>query len=140
METLRCYLELQKRRFEDKFNFVLKADKEIDQECYSIPPMLAQPIIENSIEHGIKPIKHQGEINISFSKKENYAFIEIEDNGEGIKKFNNKDKAGKTHKSHALNILQERLNNYLPKEKSKLTVVSSEKGTKISFFTPLKIM
>ena len=140
IETLRFYLELQKMRFENKFIFILKADKEIDKDCYSIPPMLAQPIIENAIEHGIKPIKHQGEINISFSKKENYVYVEIEDNGEGIKMLNNNEKAGKNHKSHALNILQERLNNYLPKEKSKLTVLSSEKGTIISFFTPLKIM
>jgi LytS/YehU family sensor histidine kinase len=141
LETLNFYLELQKLRFENKFDFTINIDKDIETENVAIPPMLAQPIIENAIEHGIKPLKIQGFINISFFKKENYIFVQINDNGIGIKNLTTpKNSDDKKHKSYALKILQERLNNYTPKEKSKLTVVSSDVGTEVSFFTPYKLL
>jgi tetratricopeptide (TPR) repeat protein len=138
IETLNFYLELQKMRFENKFDFILNVDNNIELESCAIPPMLAQPIIENAIEHGVKSLKQQGEIKISFTKKGNYIFVEIDDNGEGFQKQAEKADDNSKHKSHAFDILQERLNNYLPEEKSKLTIVSSENGTSISFFTPIK--
>lgn len=53
VKLLTNYLELQKLRFESKFDFDIIVDEKIDRESIHIPPMLAQPFIENAIEHGI---------------------------------------------------------------------------------------
>lgn len=53
VKLLNNYLELQKLRFENKFDFAIVVDEDIDRESIHIPPMLAQPFIENAIEHGI---------------------------------------------------------------------------------------
>ena len=45
--------------------------------------MLAQPFIENSIEHGIQHLEKKGELNIKFVKEENHLMIELRDNGIG---------------------------------------------------------
>ena len=49
------------------------------------PPMLIQPFVENSIEHGFLGAKYQGEINIKLSLQNKWFSCIIEDNGTGIK-------------------------------------------------------
>ncbi|MEK6616651.1 MAG: tetratricopeptide repeat protein [Bacteroidota bacterium] len=51
IKTLENYLDLQKLRYEDKFDYKIILDEQIDAEFTAIPPMLAQPFIENVIEH-----------------------------------------------------------------------------------------
>ena len=55
------YLKLQSYLNKDKFDFQVNVDDEIDEESMLIPPMLAQPFIENSIEHGIIPKDTKGD-------------------------------------------------------------------------------
>jgi hypothetical protein len=50
---LRSYLELEKSRFEDKFDYNISISKNIRKDEDSLPPMLLQPYIENCIRHGI---------------------------------------------------------------------------------------
>ncbi|NQV01683.1 MAG: histidine kinase [Bacteroidia bacterium] len=64
--TIETYLDLQKLRFPEKFDFSIEVDKAIDTESITIPPMLLQPFIENSIEHGFKHKEGKGNIKISF--------------------------------------------------------------------------
>ncbi|MCH8318855.1 MAG: tetratricopeptide repeat protein, partial [Bacteroidetes bacterium] len=52
--TLDHYLTLQKLRFVNKFTYAIDVDPNIDIETMAIPPMLAQPFIENALEHGIR--------------------------------------------------------------------------------------
>ncbi len=52
VQTISNYLELQKLRFDNKFDYSINIDSAINTEDTLIPPMLAQPFIENSIEHG----------------------------------------------------------------------------------------
>lgn len=140
IDMLTNYLETQKFRFDDLFNFILKIDHDIDQDATQIPPMLLQPFIENSIEHGVKHIKKDGMIKIIISKIENGINIIIEDNGVGReesirlnKKYND------TNKIRAIMIFTERLkfrqknevNSFIIKD-----VVNKKgkvKGTKIEF-------
>ncbi|HYG40110.1 MAG TPA: histidine kinase, partial [Cytophagales bacterium] len=110
IETLQLYLELQKVRFADKFDFQIVIDPLIDQDEVSIPPMFAQPFIENSLEHGIVHKSEQGQIKISFSLQDDYILFEVEDNGIGRAKAAQINKALKTgHHSYATTITEERL-------------------------------
>ena len=48
--------------------------------------MLAQPCIENSIEHGLLPMKGDGRIGVSYSLREGLIMLEVTDNGIGRQK------------------------------------------------------
>lgn len=83
---LSTYLELEKKRFENKFNYTINTDPEINTEDYFIPPMILQPYVENSVRHGMRYKKdNEGKIVISFHTDSGYLICNIEDNGIGRK-------------------------------------------------------
>jgi LytS/YehU family sensor histidine kinase len=86
IETLRLYLDVQQLRFETGFEYEIRLDNSIDPENISVPPMLAQPCVENSIEHGLLPGKDNGRIEVCYSLKEGLMMLEVTDNGIGREK------------------------------------------------------
>ena len=85
IDTLKNYLDIQQLRFGKPFNYDLHVDESIDPETYAIPPMLAQPFIENAIEHGLASISEKGKIDIGFYLSGSLIKLVITDNGIGIK-------------------------------------------------------
>ena len=83
IETIRLYLDLQQLRFETGFEYKIVLDEAIDPENISVPPMLIQPCVENSIEHGLLPLKGKGHLNISYSLSNGVMMLEVTDNGVG---------------------------------------------------------
>jgi tetratricopeptide (TPR) repeat protein len=86
IETLRLYLDVQQLRFENGFEYDINIDQAIDTENVSVPPMLAQPCVENSIEHGLLPRKESGKVSVSYSLKDGLIMLEVTDNGIGREK------------------------------------------------------
>lgn len=78
------YLEIQKIRYKDKIEYKFNVDNDIDH--FLIPKLIIQPLIENSIYHGIKTKDQNGFIDINVYKEDNYIYIKVSDNGLGIKK------------------------------------------------------
>ncbi|HYA63735.1 MAG TPA: histidine kinase [Candidatus Sulfotelmatobacter sp.] len=77
------YLDIEVARFgHDNLDIV----KEIDENTLEtfIPSMLLQPIVENSIKHGLAPKVEGGRIYLRTSNRDGRLHIEIEDNGVGI--------------------------------------------------------
>jgi len=109
IDILDKYLKTQKLRFENRFNFKITAPEELIFKKVLIPPMITQPFVENSIEHGQLNIVENGHIHIEFKQVDNMLFVKIEDNGIG-RKESEKKKMKKNHKSMALNITKERVN------------------------------
>ena len=66
IESIENYLELQKVRHRELFDYTIEMDEAIDPETTLVPPMLAQPFIENSIEHGFKNKEGKGHMQITF--------------------------------------------------------------------------
>jgi len=132
--TIVNYLALQKIRYGDKFDYQIDVDESIDTSGTALPPMLAQPFIENSIEHGFRQKETKGMIWIRFRPQENYLVLEIEDNGIGRKsagEFRAKDK--KDYKSMATFLTQERIMLINKGKKRKISMeitdLMSSKGT-----------
>ncbi len=73
------YLVLQKKRYEDKFDVTWDIPEELYG--YKTIRLILQPIVENAISHGIKPLSNKGHIFISGYLKEGYVYLEVEDNG-----------------------------------------------------------
>jgi len=86
IETLKLYLDVQQLRFENGFQYEIDIDPSIDAENISVPPMLAQPCVENSIEHGLLPGKGSGRINIRYAITNGLMLLEVTDNGIGREK------------------------------------------------------
>jgi sensor histidine kinase YesM len=107
IQNLENYLSLQKLRFENKFDYKIIVEEEIDPEEFSIPPMLIQPFVENAIEHGIKPKQEKGFIEVRLSRDHGILICEVEDNGIGREKA--LEIRQHMHKSMATSITRERL-------------------------------
>lgn len=107
-EILTKYLNTQKLRFENRFNFKIKIARELRINRLLIPPMITQPFIENAIEHGQLHTIPQGLITIFMEQQDNLLTITISDNGVGRTK-SGKIKKNKSHKSMAINITSERI-------------------------------
>ncbi|MEZ5196899.1 MAG: histidine kinase [Bacteroidales bacterium] len=111
IKTLQYYFDLQQLRYTNKFDYEIDIDPLLEVESISIPPMLAQPFIENAIEHGIKHLDEKGLISVSFTlMKAETLLMMVEDNGIGIKAARSlKNEKGEEHKSLATIITKERI-------------------------------
>ena len=85
LELLQNYLDLEKSRFPDKFDFAIKIDESLyaDDHLF-IPGMLIQPHLENAIWHGLRYSDKKGFLQVQFLKAGENMEIIIEDNGIGI--------------------------------------------------------
>lgn len=109
IRMMRIYLELQKLRFENLFDYSLIVDEELEPESATIPPMFAQPFVENAIEHGLRHLESGGLIEIRYQQLDECCVrITISDNGIGRAKAN-KIKKKTNHQSLAIDITRERL-------------------------------
>jgi len=108
---LRLYFDLQTLRFEGKFDYKIEIDESLNIDEQTIPPMLTQPFIENSIEHGFIQLSEKGEIIVRFRKSKKSIIVEVEDNGIGVEKSKLIHlKSGNSHQSLATEITYQRLN------------------------------
>lgn len=82
IEIVKSYLTLQRTRFEDIFT----DEYEIEEGLSSIrvPRLILQPLVENSIYHGIRPKGEHGVIRVTVKRQEDFLFLSIYDNGIGM--------------------------------------------------------
>ena len=81
---LSTYLELEKQRFEEAFDYDIFVDGAIDRQSQMIPSMILQPFVENAILHGIAHREdRQGLIRVSIRSDGKYLICTVEDNGVG---------------------------------------------------------
>ncbi|WP_111685551.1 histidine kinase [Winogradskyella tangerina] len=90
IESLRKYLDLQLFRFPNKFEYHIELANIEDESEFLIPPMLIQPFVENSIEHGFLDLNYKGQLRINLSLDDKWISCKIEDNGVGINNSNSK--------------------------------------------------
>lgn len=83
LDFIKKYLNLEKARFQERLQINIQVDDAILNE--PIPPMLLQPLIENSIKHGLASLIEGGHISIIIRKKNEKLAFEISDSGIGIK-------------------------------------------------------
>lgn len=77
----KSYLDVEQARFSDRLQIFFEIDEQIEH--YKLPPLTLQPLVENSIRHGIKEKKNI-EIRISVKEEERSIYLSVSDNGTGI--------------------------------------------------------
>lgn len=124
LEFVKQYLALEKLRFEDRLEVSISVQEELSGE--KIPPMILQPLVENSVKHGISPLVEGGKIEISITKENEKLYFELSDTGVGIK-----DKNGIFKKGIGLGNTQLRLQKLY---NSNIELIDNQpKGLKIRF-------
>ncbi len=147
VERMKLYMGLEQMRFKDRFDYNFIIDKNIDLLRTKVPSMLFQPYLENSIWHGILPMKHKGCINIKIIKLDDDNLrIEIVDNGIGIRtSLGEKVKKKTDHISKGMDITKARIELFKQIGKNNAKIIGPEElnkdgkpiGTRVELVLPL---
>jgi len=140
IEYVTLYLELEKMRFEDKLEYEIQLQPDIDTRK-EIPNMLLQTWVENALKHGLRHKDGVGKITIIIKNSTGYTEISVEDNGIGREKAK---ELGTTGTGQGLKILAEQIEIYNHFNKSKIEIrtldLSDENrkatGTRFIIFIP----
>jgi LytS/YehU family sensor histidine kinase len=109
LEVLQLYLDMERLRFKNAFDYRIIAEGDLETGELYIPPLLLQPFVENAIWHGLMQKQERGELSITLRMSDMLTCI-IQDNGIGRKKAGQlKSKSAEKHKSMGLQITAERL-------------------------------
>ncbi len=83
VEMLKLYIDLQLLRFDRKFDFSVNMNTITPEDLNSIkiPPLILQPLVENSIVHGFLNMKEKGRLLLEFKKETDFLICVITDNG-----------------------------------------------------------
>ncbi len=139
IEYLKNYLKFEQAKFANKIDLIINIS-DVDAHELSIPPMLIQPFIENTLKHGGMHNIVNAQINISFFKENNYLKVVITDNGMGFDSDTDIFK-----RSHAISMLRSRIKlifdtagaEIMPDYFEIISKPKIENGTIVKFYLPL---
>ncbi|MFC5701368.1 sensor histidine kinase [Cohnella faecalis] len=140
IDIVRCYLEIQKFRHDERLDY--KLDIAPEAENVSILPLLIQPIVENSVIHGLEKNVEGGKVTVTARLSQGGLRVTVEDDGIGISrpKLNAVQQSLKEQDADRIglhNVQQRLLLTY--GELSGLRIESEKQtGTKITFWIPVE--
>jgi len=105
MEALEMYVEMERLRLQNQFDFNLRVDKAIDPEEIFIPPLIIQPLVENAIWHGVGVTDEKARITVDITAEADYLICTVEN---PLQKTEKK-KVSYKRKSLGLSLIRERL-------------------------------
>ena len=128
IDFIENYVRIQQVRFGDRLKFV----KNIDPTCFTIliPPMILQPLVENSVKYGIAPKEDGGTIYLTVKRSGDIIFFEVKDDGLGS---NAKKVMDGSSNGVGMSNTDLRLKSYYGAQ-SGLRVRSGERGYAVSFY------
>ena len=145
IELLHLYIQIEQSRQNNRFNYNIVVDKGLNPDITLVHGLVLQPLVENSILHGLfHKTEGEGRLDISFSKTPNKLCVHITDNGVGREKAAGFRK--KEHQSHATDMIRETLQLLWKttdiKPYFQITDLYNKKkepaGTSVKVFLPLK--
>jgi hypothetical protein len=82
IDFIKGYVEIEQMRLGDR----LQVEWEIAAEALDcrVPSMILQPLVENSIQHGIGPLNRPGKLKISARRENEFLHLDLRDNGTGL--------------------------------------------------------
>ena len=143
-DRLKNYLDLEKMRLTNKFEYSITIDESIEASETFIPSMMIQPLVENALWHGITRLKEKGMVSVYFQKEDEHALkIIVEDNGIGLKKSALYSTNSQDHLGLTLDLNRKRLELLGEKFNIKTRIVFSDAfpdrenpGTRVEIVVP----
>lgn len=145
LDALRIYIELEALRFPKLFEWKVEVDQTLNPMAVKIPPLLLQPLVENSIKHGLVPKNGDGLLTISILLENNQLHCIVTDNGIGREASSLAKNKRLDHKPVGLGHTQKRIelleNMHGKKVHYEIMDLKSEngapEGTRVSLRLPL---
>jgi len=144
LEALQLYLELESLRFENKFEYKIAVDDDVDSAMLKVPPLIIQPYAENAIWHGLMHKKEKGHLKIEVYREDEMLLYKITDDGIGRKKTAElKSKSASMQKSMGMRITAERIAMSQQQNKTSITITDlvladgSPGGTEVLIAIPV---
>lgn len=110
LDALRLYIEFERQRFENKFDYSIDVGEDVDTGSIQIQPLLIQPFVENSIWHGLLHKEGTGHLWVKIMLEKRDLVITIEDDGIGRERSREyKSDKSRTYKSMGMQITKDRL-------------------------------
>lgn len=132
IEFLKLYVEVENFRWKNKISFNIDINCGIDIYNVKIPPMLLQPLIENTFVHAFDQSFLNPQVSLKFSLDENFLKIVVEDNGKGKSQItSNIEEKDKLYESKALKIINERLRLFNQNQDENITITYDEFYTRV---------
>ncbi|MFN8843550.1 MAG: sensor histidine kinase [Chryseotalea sp.] len=127
------YMRIQQVRFGERLKFV----KEVDVSCLGvlIPPMILQPLVENSVKYGIAPKDEGGTIMLTVKRLQDVIYFEVQDDGLGSKAKQVLDGITQPGTGVGLKNTDQRLRSIFGNSAG-LKIHSSDLGYTVSFYLP----
>ena len=128
LNQIDTYIKIEKSRFGEKLNIIYDVDESLYN--FQIPSLIIQPLVENSIKHGILKKRDKGFVKIIVKKIDKDIEVAIEDDGVGIEQavIDNLDK--KIEENIGLKNVHQRLKLLYGEG---LNIIKLEQGTRIKF-------
>ena len=128
LNQIDTYIKIEKTRFGDKLNIIYNVDESLYN--FQIPSLIIQPLVENSIKHGILKKRENGCVKIIVNKIDRDIEVIIEDDGVGIEQtvIDNLDK--QIQENIGLKNVHQRLKLLYGEG---LNIKKLEQGTRIKF-------
>lgn len=109
LQMLTLYLQLEKVRLKNNFDFKLEMDEDIVPEELEVPALFLQPFAENAIWHGLVNKNADRQLTIKGSIKNEALYFIILDNGIGRKKAEEMRPEAMRHPSKGISLIKKRL-------------------------------
>lgn len=140
LEFLNLYLELEQLRFDHQLKISIETDPELLVE--EIPVFMIQPLIENAIRHGLRPLQEEKKLQIIIDQYDSSIRIQVIDNGVGLKERSRFNIVEEKTEVRALDLIRQRLD--IIAEKSdvecsfRLEPNKNSSGTKSQLILPIQ--
>ena len=107
---LKSYLEMEKMRLGDSFEYSIDRNGSSDLSYVMAPPMVTQIFAENAIWHGIRHLDGVGKLQVAIEEHEEYVLLTLKDNGVGRQKGQElKRPSGENRKSYGVSLIQKQM-------------------------------
>ncbi|MFM6991385.1 MAG: sensor histidine kinase, partial [Rhodoferax sp.] len=130
---LQDYLELLAIRMGPRLQFTLELPETL--QLHPVPPLLLQPLVENSIQHGLEPKVEGGRIRVSARRQGELLCLEVHDSGLGLGAASS---TAEGHQGFGLQQVRERLHTAYGTQGALKIGAASQEGTWASITFPLK--
>lgn len=143
IRLLELYIELEKLRYDHKFDYTIEIDPALDLQNVDVPFLLIQPYVENAIQHGLFHREAGGKLSIRLIQNEESIQCTIEDNGVGRRQASDlKSTVRNGHPPRGMSLTEQRLA-LLNNKQSRKTMVhvvdlddDQNTGTKVTITIP----
>lgn len=131
LTTARSYLDIERARFGDRLQVI--EDTEPEAESCSVPSFLLQPLVENSIVHGVSKKTGKVLVRIRTKLKGDHLYCCVTDNGRG---FDTASRGWRNNGSHALSMLAGRLERLYAQDYRLIVRSKKDQGTLVCIRIP----